>query len=62
MMKKILKIIPECDQYDRDSSCYTLERGTFVKDYLERENGDCSDRLYQAGDKKDNYSNVSDVA
>ena len=61
MMKKILKNIPECDKYERDSSCYTLERGTFVKDYLERENGDSKDCLYQDRDKKDNISNVSDV-
>ena len=61
MMKKILKNIPECDKYERDSSCYTLERGKFVKDYLERENGDCRDRLYHPADKKDNFSNVSDV-
>ena len=60
MMKNILKTIPECDKYERNSSWYTLERGTSVKDYLERENGDCRDFLYQAGDKKD-MSNISDL-
>ena len=60
MMKNILKTIPECDTFERDSSWYTLERGTSVKDYLEKENGDCRDCLYQAGDKKDR-SNVSDL-
>ena len=62
MMKNILKTIPEYDKYERESPWYALERGTSVKDYLERENGDCRDCrdfLYKSGDKK-NMSNVND--
>jgi hypothetical protein len=60
MTKNILKTIPEYDKYERESSWYTLERGMSVKDYLERENGDCRDFLYQAEDKK-NMSKVNDL-
>ena len=50
----IIKSIPDCDKYERDSSCYTLERGECVKDYLENGNGDCRDYIYLESDKKDN--------
>ena len=61
MIKKILRNIPECEKWERESSYNTLERGKDGKEYLERENGDCRECIYQDGDKKDNISIVSDV-
>ena len=53
IMKKIIKNFPDCDKYERDS-CYTLEKGEWVKDYLEGTNGDCRDYIYLESDKKEN--------
>ena len=47
-LRKVIKLLPECEEWDKDSMDTTMEREKVgrVKDYMERENGDCRDSLY----------------
>ena len=42
-LRKVIKLLPECAEWDKESMDTTMERG---KDYMKRENGDCRDTLY----------------
>ena len=49
-LRKVIKLIPECEEWERDSMDMdtSMENGKVVrgKDYRMRENGDCRDNLY----------------
>ena len=47
-LRKVIKLLPECDEWDRDSMDTSMDRGKGGrgKDYMKRENGDCRDNLY----------------
>ena len=47
-LRKVIKLLPECEEWDRDSMDTSMERGKGVrgKEYMRKENGDCRDNLY----------------
>ena len=51
-LRKIIKLLPVCEEWDRDSMDTTMERGKVGrgKDYMKRENGECRDNMYVASE------------
>ena len=47
-LRKVIKLLPEFEEWDKESMDTTMERGKVErgKDYMKRENGDCRDNLY----------------
>ena len=47
-LRKVIQLLPECEEWDKDSMDTNMEGGKVGrgKDYIKRENGDCRDSLY----------------
>ena len=53
-LRKIIKLLPECEEWDRDSLDTTMEGGKVGrvkgKEYMNRENNECKDSMYVASE------------
>ena len=47
-LRKVIKLLPQCEEWDKDSMDTNKERGRVGKgmDYMKRENGDYRDSVY----------------
>ena len=53
-LRKIIKLLPECEEWDRDSLDTTMEGGKVGrgkgKDFMKRENNEFRDSMYVASE------------